>query len=136
MLPKSLNFYPHSRLKIYTHYEIKGTLHFSVVSFAETAITEMSKVSGKNSAAVSFFSTHIVDKWECRATLYGQPHGVGIGILLTGGDAVEAGVTMDFNIMSDLLTFGDGKYRIDVFVQYRGIWYGDNNYTHDEFINL
>ena len=65
-----------------------------------------------------------IEAWECRATLDGQPYGVGVGLLVGSGTGVAGNTPEQFFITSAQLALGEGVYRISVYVKKDNIWYG------------
>lgn len=120
----TLNFYTYTQLHTYSYQTINGTVYFSVRVSVKNSRDLIGRVSPANVCNVEFDSTADIEKWECRATLDGQPHGAGIGLLLKSGNAVKQGVSSSFNVTNTSLTLGDGMYRISVYVQKNNIWYG------------
>ena len=129
----------------FIHPTSEGITRFSVVTNVTYDRGKMSNVSPHNVCQVQFGSTLAIDAWECRAALASNPSGVGIGSLLAGGGAIpaltlwdgtvswngeklfghrEGGELTHFNVTAGQLVFGDGVYRISVYVQVDGIWYG------------
>lgn len=123
-LPQALNFYTHAQLNSYTHNTLAGTIHFEVRTTVTYSRDVIGKLATVNVCNVKFSSTAKIDAWECRATLEGSAYGVGIGLLVGSGGAVTANTETSFDITYSQLTFGDGKYRITVYVQLDGVWYG------------
>ena len=123
-IERSLNFYTHTQLNTYAHTTIAGTIHFSVEVTVTGNRDVIGNIAGVNTVTVTFTSTSAIDKWECRAALSGQSHGVGIGLLIGSGGAVGSGIQTHFDVQNTALTFGDGVYRISMYVQKDNIWYG------------
>ena len=124
-LPKTLNEYTYEQLSKYIYEEINGILYFSVKSIIIYDRNRIGMTPPFNIAKVEFESTADIQAWECRATLEGQPYGIGIGLLISSGTAnIPAGAKTYFNITDTQLIYGDGKYRISLYVKKDNIWYG------------
>ena len=123
-LPNTLNFYTYEQLSTYTYEELDGTRYFSVRTAVTYDRSVVGRVSPFNVCNVEFDATDDIEAWECRATLDGQPYGVGVGLLMQGGGAVAGGTVEQFSITNTQLDLGEGKYRISVYVKKNNIWYG------------
>ncbi len=124
-LPKSLNNYTYAMLASYTYATINGTVYYSV----EPIITGSTagKISNKATKTTSYVTWKAdvdVTQWEARATLVGQSSGVGVGLLVGSGSAVAANTVTQFDVINTELTLGDGSYKIAVYINVNGTWYG------------
>ena len=122
-LNDTLNFFTYEQLESYTYDMIDGTQYFSV----RTALTydrDKIGVPPHNICNVEFESTSAIDKWECRATLEDGPFGVGVGLLVQGGDSVAEHSPKSFQIVREQFPPGAWRYRITIYVKKYGIWYG------------
>ena len=123
-LPSTLNFYTYTQLNTYSYTGIEGTIYFSVTVTVSGDRDIIGIAPSQNVCQVTFSTTGEVDAWECRATLDGQSHGQGIGLLVGSGSTVAANTNTRFNITQNQLTLGEGKYRISQYVKLNNIWYG------------
>ena len=124
-LASTLNFYTHQQLATYAYETINGTVYFSVLVTLTYTRNIISGAPTFNISGVDFVSTSDIDKWECRATLPPASHNVGVGLLISSGSSVSGGSHTTFDVNGSQLIFGDGQYRIDIYVNKNGVWYGD-----------
>lgn len=109
---------------------------------------KLSAVGGYNSAAVSFSADAAWLAFQARLTKAGEDYGLDKGTLIASGEPgyfipsgsdglitadgkrfgfqqVKAGVERSFNVSSDMLSGGDGEYRVSLYVQDMDGFWGD-----------
>ncbi len=118
-----LNTYSYNQLNPYSYDTLQGTVYFHISADVTWSRDIIGDAASCDTCGVTWVCTASVDGWECRATLDGEP-APGMGLLLGSGGAVTANTSVSFNVTNAQLTMGDGKYRITVYVQLIGIWYG------------
>jgi hypothetical protein len=124
MLDHSLNLYNFSQLAQYQFKDLIGTKFFDVETYVVPVKHAIGSDPSNNTCGVKFTSSHPVEQWECRATKEGEISNVGVGLLIAQGGAVELDAKTNFDVTSMDLTYGDGVYKITVYVRYNSIWYG------------
>ena len=90
---------------------------------------DRNKIGANDFLTVRFTTDIDTGAFEARATLVGEPFGVGIGLLVGAFSTTPAGVERVFEIYDTELTKGDGEYRISLFAQSAadGTW-NDNHH--------
>lgn len=86
------------------------------LSFRYSA-NKISDEVGFDSINVTFSSDIEYQAFECRATKNGDEYGVGKGALLASFSYTPSNIERSFSIYDELLTRGDGEYRIALYAQ-------------------
>ena len=77
----------------------------------------ISNKAGFNFISVTFQADQPYIAFECRATRVGESYGLGKGSLVASFSSTPANTSRTFEVYDSYLVYGDGDYRISLFVQ-------------------
>lgn len=85
---------------------------------------KISDETNMTTCEVSFSTNIAIDSWEARATDESQTPGIGVGTVVGSGSSVSAGGSANFDVVYSELVNGDRMYKITVYANIGGVWYG------------
>lgn len=93
----------------------------NILSFTKNKISDE---IGHTTCDVIFNCDGTISQWEARATNETILPQYGAGLLVGSGSGFSPNQQYSFNVDYSELTQGDREYKITIYVQVEGVWYG------------